>query len=263
MPRDTARAVPCPPGFALADVPGFAPSYPVPAVIAQPRRIFVERGLVLRGELSGCDHLRIAGHIESDVTLRLLDILDEGSFKGRVAADKAFIAGRYEGALTVAETLFVGPAAHISGSVECGKLELIDGGKINGELRILAEETLAADADDDAPPLLSAAPGSETDQSPARDATTGTPPATPDFDEAETMFKSVLDRHPENLGALAGLGHLARRRGDREAMHRYYAAALALEPKNIQLRIEVARAFKEQGDVALARHILETVLSEH
>jgi Flp pilus assembly protein TadD len=45
-------------------------------------------------------------------------------------------------------------------------------------------------------------------------------------------------------------------------MHQYYAAALALEPTNITLRVEVARAFKEQGDVALARQILETLLTE-
>jgi hypothetical protein len=46
-------------------------------------------------------------------------------------------------------------------------------------------------------------------------------------------------------------------------MHQYYAAALAIEPMNITLRVEVARAFKEQGDVAVARQILETVLTEH
>jgi predicted Zn-dependent protease len=86
--------------------------------------------------------------------------------------------------------------------------------------------------------------------------------SSPTFDEAEAMFKSVLARHPRNLGALAGLGHLARRRGDGAAMREYYMAALAVEPMNLNLRVEVARAFKEQGDIALAREILETVLTE-
>jgi hypothetical protein len=31
---------------------------------------------------------------------------------------------------------------------------------------------------------------------------------------------------------------------------------------NVTLRVEVARAFKEQGEVALARQILETLLTE-
>jgi tetratricopeptide (TPR) repeat protein len=88
------------------------------------------------------------------------------------------------------------------------------------------------------------------------------PAASPAFDEAEAMFKSVLGRHPRNLGALAGLGHLARRRGDSAAMREYYEAALAVEPLNLNLRVEIARAFKEEGDVALAREILETVLTE-
>jgi cytoskeletal protein CcmA (bactofilin family) len=354
------------PEMAIADLPGLPPSYPVPAVIAEDtRRVFVERGLALRGELSGCDHLAIAGHVESDVALHVLDILDQGSFKGHASVGKAHIAGRYEGALTVEETLVVGSTAHISGSVLCGNLQLEDGGKIDGELRVLADEAKRAQhADDDAaveageaPPapgpvdamVASAAAVEECaslaeaeatfraaleanlcdvaalsglghlarqrgdlagalryfeqlmaadaenisvrrvcidilralsrhdeaaalakevraigaqSSALAGDAPDDEPAASPGFDEAEAMFKSVLDRHPKNLGALAGLGHLARRRGNREAMHKYYAAALAIEPMNITLRVEVARAFKEQGDVALARQILETVLTE-
>jgi hypothetical protein len=45
-------------------------------------------------------------------------------------------------------------------------------------------------------------------------------------------------------------------------MREYYMAALAVEPMNLNLRVEVARAFKEQGEIALAREILETVLTE-
>ena len=258
MRVDNSAAAVRSPEISLTDLPSLPPSYPVPAVIPEIRRIFIERGLVLRGELSGCDHLRIAGHIESDVALTLLDILDEGSFKGRATVGKAYIAGRYDGTLTVAETLFVGPAAHISGSVQCGKLELIEGGKIDGELRVLAEEAERAKAAEDEAALALRAQQASASEEDAPDAQM----LLPGFDEAEAMFKTVLDRHPKNLGALAGLGHLARRRGDRQAMHKYYTAALALEPMNINLRVEVARAFTEEGEVALARQILETVLTE-
>jgi cytoskeletal protein CcmA (bactofilin family)/Tfp pilus assembly protein PilF len=386
MLAGNAQAAVHSPEIAVADLPALPMSYPVPAVIAgDTHRVFVDRGLALRGELSGCDHLAIAGHVEADVVLRRLDILDQGSFNGRASVGHAHIAGRYEGTLTVAETLVVGSTAYISGTVQCGKLQLEDGGKVDGELRVLsAEAARAQDAEDDAAleaMFLEAAPGSEADADQARaeageaagpsdpvdamlvaaaavgdgvslaeaeatfraaleanpcdvaalsglghlaqqrgdlagalgyfeqlmaadaenvavrcvsidilralsrhDAAAALakevlairspqsptlvgeapdePAASPGFDEAEAMFKSVLDRHPKNLGALAGLGHLARRRGEREAMHKYYAAALAVEPMNITLRVEVARAFKEQGDVALARQILETVLTE-
>jgi cytoskeletal protein CcmA (bactofilin family) len=369
-----------PPEIALADLPGLAPSYPVPAVIADIRRVSVDQGLSLRGELSGCDHLVIAGHVESDVAMRILDILDPGSFKGSATVGEARIAGRYEGALTVAETLVVGPSAHIRGSVRCGRLRLENGGRIEGELRVLMEDTeKVAEADDDSTLdalFIEAAPGTEADadavvaadepaavdtifqsatevedcasfaeaeatfraalkanlcdvaalsglghlarqrgdlvgalhyfelimaadaenvsvrcvsidilhalsrhdeaaamaramtsiRSPSSASIDGGAPkdggSSPTFVEAEAMFKSVLARHPRNLGALAGLGHLARRRGDGAAMREYYMAALAVEPTNLNLRVEVARAFKEQGDIALAREILETVLTE-
>jgi cytoskeletal protein CcmA (bactofilin family) len=368
-----------PPEIALAD-PGLAPSYPVPAVIADIRRVFVDQGLSLRGEFNGCDHLAVAGHVESDVAMRILDILDPGSFKGSATVGEARIAGRYEGALTVAETLVVGPSAHIRGSVQCGRLRLENGGRIEGELRVLMEDAeKVAEADDDSTLdalFIEAAPGTEADadavvaadepaavdtifqsatevedcasfaeaeatfraalkanlcdvaalsglghlarqrgdlvgalhyfelimaadaenvsvrcvsidilhalsrhdeaaamartmtsiRSPSSASIDGDAPkdggSSPTFDEAEAMFKSVLARHPRNLGALAGLGHLARRRGDGAAMREYYMAALAVEPTNLNLRVEVARAFKEQGDIALAREILETVLTE-
>jgi cytoskeletal protein CcmA (bactofilin family) len=245
---------------AVAESPGLPMSYPALPVIAEDtRRVFVDRGLTLRGEFSGCDHLAIAGHVESDVVLRILDVLEHGSFKGGASAGSAYIAGRYEGTLTVEETLVVGPAAHISGSVQCGKLRLEEGGKIEGDLRILAEEATEAQKPEDDPapeaPLRDAAPGMAEDATEKHG-------VLPSLDEAEATFKTVLDRHPDNLGALAGLGHLARRRGDHAEMHKYYAAALALEPMNVTLRVEVARAFKEQGEVALARQILETLLTE-
>lgn len=260
MQADRARAVVRAPETAIADSPDLSMSYAMSAAIAEDtRRVFVDRGLTLRGEFSGCDHLAIAGHVESDVALRILDVLEDGSFKGQASVGTAYIAGRYEGELTVEDTLVVGPAAHISGSVQCGKLQLEDGGKIDGDLRVLAEEE-AAQAQklrDDAASqaaLVEAAPGTEAD---ATDK-----PAPPPSLEAEAIATSALDHPPENLGSLADLGRLARSRGDRATMHQYYAAALALEPMNITLRVEVARAFKEQGDVALARQILETLLTE-
>src|SRR5262249_45662300 len=73
-----------------------------------------------------------------DVELRVLDVLQPGSFKGTATVAEAHIAGRYEAALAVAETLVVGSAAHISGSVQCGKLLLEDGGQIDGHLRLLS-----------------------------------------------------------------------------------------------------------------------------
>ena len=436
-----ARIV-CSPDIALADLADLTLSHPQRTTAENSRRVFVHSGLTLRGELTGCDHLAIVGHIESDVAAHILDISEPGTFIGSATVRKARIAGRFVGALTVAESLVVGPAACISGWVQCGKLQLEDGGAIEGELRVLGEEEepaqnaddellleaqfceptpgyeadahehaikagdasppaglvepvlssagdikavaneCAVEADYVSPPaspvddVLSQVPKVEADgneyalgaddvpgatghvdamllsamaaedsaslaeteaifrsaikanpcdiaalsglghlarergdlagalpyfelimsadpenmpvrrvclgilralsrheaaaavaeellalralRSSARESNAAEMgAATPAFDKAEAMFKSVLDRHPRNLGALAGLGHLARRRGDRAAMQKYYTAALAVEPANVTLHVEIARAFKEQGDVVRARQILE------
>ncbi|HEX4351794.1 MAG TPA: hypothetical protein VHZ95_02750, partial [Polyangiales bacterium] len=58
----------------LADMPSLARSYPVPAVLADACRVFIEEGLTLRGEFSGCENLAIAGQVESDVVMQMLDI---------------------------------------------------------------------------------------------------------------------------------------------------------------------------------------------
>src|SRR6185437_4784045 len=100
------------------------------------RRVFVDHGLTLRGAFSGCEHLAVAGHVEADVAMHMLDIHEPGSFKGDANVGEARIAGRYEGLLTVAETLVVAASAHIRGAVQCGRLQLEDGGRIEGELRV-------------------------------------------------------------------------------------------------------------------------------
>jgi cytoskeletal protein CcmA (bactofilin family) len=231
-----------PPEIALADLPGLAPSYPVPAVIADIRRVFVDQGLSLRGELSGCDHLAVAGHVESDVAMRILDILDPGSFKGSATVGEARIAGRYEGALTVAETLVVGPSAHIRGSVRCGRLRLENGGRIEGELRVLMEEAeKVAEADDDSTLdalFIEAAPGTEADAD--EDAVVATDePAVVDtifqsatevedcasLAEAEATFRAALKANLCDVAALSGLGHLARQRGDLAGALHYFERA--------------------------------------
>ncbi len=392
--NDDADVAPAPAEAAASDIHfGFR----APAPAAPLRRVFVERGLALRGALEGCDHLAIAGHVESDIAMHSLDVLDQGSFKGDATVAEARIGGRYEGALVVGETLVVGPCARITGSVRCGRLQLEDGGRIEGELRVLAAETPSASATEDESVfdvlLLEAAPSSEADADgveepitadqerhepcavestelravaaadralvaeaeaafraalkanpgdvaalsslghlesqrgdlaaaldyfdlvmaadaenitvrrarvcilralsrnaeadvlaaaaattdpaqlslalpgpadavPAEGDSSDRLTAASGLDEAEAMFLSVLERHPRNLGALAGLGHLARRRRDRDAMRKYYGAALALEPMNVALRVEVARAFKQAGDIAEAREILQTILSD-
>jgi tetratricopeptide (TPR) repeat protein len=82
------------------------------------------------------------------------------------------------------------------------------------------------------------------------------------LDDAERLLKAVIETHPQHAAALTGLGHLARQREDRGATLRWFEAAMAAEPEDISIRVEFARALRQQGEFARARQIIEKVLDD-
>jgi lipopolysaccharide biosynthesis glycosyltransferase/Flp pilus assembly protein TadD len=60
------------------------------------------------------------------------------------------------------------------------------------------------------------------------------------LDEAETHYQRVLERSPTHSGALSGLGHIARKRGDALGALAYFEAAVAVEPRNTSLQLLLA-----------------------
>jgi len=81
-------------------------------------------------------------------------------------------------------------------------------------------------------------------------------------DDAERMLKTVVETHPQHVAALIGLGHLARQREDRGGTLRWFEAAMAAEPEDLSIRVEFARALRQQGEFARARQLIEKVLDE-
>jgi tetratricopeptide (TPR) repeat protein len=69
------------------------------------------------------------------------------------------------------------------------------------------------------------------------------------LDEAEAVYRELLQQRPDLVRALAGLGHVARLRGQPRQALRHYRAALALNPARTDLRLEVAGQLRK-----LARH---------
>ncbi len=82
------------------------------------------------------------------------------------------------------------------------------------------------------------------------------------IDEAERVFKEVIETHPQHATALTALGQLARQREDRGATLRWFEAAVAAEPDDVSIRVEFARALRQQGEFARARQIIEKVLDD-
>ncbi|HEX4351795.1 MAG TPA: tetratricopeptide repeat protein, partial [Polyangiales bacterium] len=82
------------------------------------------------------------------------------------------------------------------------------------------------------------------------------------FDEAGRVLESVIETHPHHVPALTALGQLARQREDRTATLRWFEAAMAAEPDDVSIRVEFARALRQQGEFARARQIIEKVLDD-
>jgi cytoskeletal protein CcmA (bactofilin family) len=102
----------------------------------------VGRGTHLRGTLTGCDRLVVAGTASVTVPrIRVLEIAASGHLTaGRLEVDKAAISGIYEGDLTVRKRLWVGGSGRVSGTVHYGELELERGGQLCGSLLPLGDE---------------------------------------------------------------------------------------------------------------------------
>ena len=61
------------------------------------------------------------------------------------------------------------------------------------------------------------------------------------LDDAEAVLRGVLDRQPQQLDALIGLGYVLRRRGDRVASLAMFEAAAAVSPDHTGVKAELAR----------------------
>ncbi len=80
-------------------------------------------------------------------------------------------------------------------------------------------------------------------------------------DEAEAEYRAVLHLHPGHPGAHVGLGHAARRRGDRQAALGHFQAAWDANPAQVQPGLEAAAELCQLGRVDDAEALYQAVLA--
>src|SRR5262249_45661500 len=83
------------------------------------------------------------------------------------------------------------------------------------------------------------------------------------IDEAEALLRKVLDAHPQHGDALAGLGRIARRRGDRAGSLAMLEAAAAASPGRPNLKAQLAAELRDLGRRDEAEAHLRSVLETH
>jgi tetratricopeptide (TPR) repeat protein/lipopolysaccharide biosynthesis glycosyltransferase len=82
------------------------------------------------------------------------------------------------------------------------------------------------------------------------------------LDEADAIYTGVLGSNPNQFGALVGLGHLARQRGDRPGALAHFEAAARANPSNINIQVEVGNTLREMGRLDEADSIFGRVAEQ-
>jgi cytoskeletal protein CcmA (bactofilin family) len=94
--------------------------------------------VVIAGDVTTSEELRIDGTIEGNVRCGALDQGEGGQIRGDVHADSARLAGAVTGKVTVRE-LVLEPTARLSGDVSYESLSIAAGARIDGRLSCRSE----------------------------------------------------------------------------------------------------------------------------
>ncbi len=100
-------------------------------------KLTVGPNIKLKGvEITDCDTLVVEGIVEATMDSRVIQIAEQGSFKGSVAIDIAEIRGLFDGNLTAREKLVIHATGRVTGKIRYGKIVIEEGGQLSGEVSV-------------------------------------------------------------------------------------------------------------------------------
>ena len=110
-------------------------------------KLTVGPNIKLKGvEITDCDTLVVEGLVEATMDSRLMQIAEQGEFKGSAEIDIAEIRGVFDGSLTVREKLVIHATGKVTGKIRYGKIVIEEGGQLSGEISFGAKPALQAAA---------------------------------------------------------------------------------------------------------------------
>jgi cytoskeletal protein CcmA (bactofilin family) len=118
-------------------------------------KLTVGPNIKLKGvEITDCDTLVVEGLVEATMDSRVMQIAEQGAFKGSAEIDIAEIRGLFDGNLTVREKLVIHSTGKVTGKIRYGKIVVEEGGQLSGEISFGASP---ASSSSGAKPALQAA----------------------------------------------------------------------------------------------------------
>ncbi len=120
-------------------------------------KLTVGPNIKLKGvEITDCDTLVVEGLVEATMDSRLMQISQQGAFKGSAEIDIAEIHGEFDGNLTVRERLVIYATGKVTGKIRYGKVVIEEGGQLSGEIQFGTATTSSAARPSTAKPALQA-----------------------------------------------------------------------------------------------------------
>ncbi|MES2533220.1 MAG: polymer-forming cytoskeletal protein [Pseudomonadota bacterium] len=110
---------------------------PAPAVPVKEAgsKLTVGPNIKLKGvEITDCDTLVVEGTVEATMDSRVIQISEQGAFKGSADIDIAEIRGMFDGNLTVRDKLVIHSTGKVTGKIRYGKIVIEEGGQLSGEI---------------------------------------------------------------------------------------------------------------------------------
>ncbi|MFI4939381.1 MAG: polymer-forming cytoskeletal protein [Burkholderiales bacterium] len=136
-PTDIPKATPPDsPKVTPPELPKAVPAA-APATDAAGSRLIVGPNIKLKGvEITDCDTIVIEGFVEAKIFSRVIQIAQQGAFKGSAEIDIAEIRGEFDGELTVRQKLVIFSTGKVSGKIHYGKLVVEEGGQLSGDVQM-------------------------------------------------------------------------------------------------------------------------------
>ena len=98
-------------------------------------KLTVGPNIKLKGvEITDCDTLVVEGMVEATMNSRVIQIAEQGAFKGSAEIEIAEIRGEFDGNLVVRQKLVIYATGKVTGTIRYGKLVVEEGGQLSGEI---------------------------------------------------------------------------------------------------------------------------------
>lgn len=114
-----------------------SPAQPASQPVESGSKLTVGPNIKLKGvEITDCDTLVVEGLVEATMDSRVMQISEQGAFKGSADIDVAEIRGQFNGNLTARQKLVIYSTGKVTGTVRYGKLVIEEGGQLAGEVQV-------------------------------------------------------------------------------------------------------------------------------